>query len=277
MINKQHRRLKEGASWIALIIISLFSVIPFIYVFTIATKVPADAFSKSFKLFYTLNWDNFKQLWVDDKFYLYFINSMIITAASMLISVPLATLGAYGLIRHDSKFSNGLLNSMLALRMFPPMLLVIPYFLLAMALKLTDTYIILILIIVAFNQPFSVWLMRGFLITLPKELDEAARIDGCGMIKTVTKVILPLAMPGITTASIFTFLLSYNEYLFALVLTGKKTMTLTVAVGKYAAEELVYWCTNAAGVVSMIVPICIIMIILQKWLVKGLTAGAVKG
>ena len=277
MTNKRNAGIKKGASWVILILISLFSVIPFYYVFTIATKAPADAFSTSFKMFYTVIWDNFIQLWIGDKFFLYFINSMIITIASMLISVPLATLGAYGLIRHESKFSNGLLNSMLALRMFPPMLLLIPYFLLAMSLRLTDTYIVLILIIVATNQPFSVWLMRGFLITLPKELDEAARIDGCGMIKTVTKVILPLSMPGIGTASIFTFLLSYNEYLFALVLTGKRTMTLTVAVGKYAAEELVYWCTNAAGVVSMIVPICIIMIVLQKWLVKGLTAGAVKG
>ena len=78
-------------------------------------------------------------------------------------------------------------------------------------------------------------------------------------------------------ASIFTFLLSYNEYLFALVLSGKNTMTLPVAVGKYAAEELVYWCNNAAGVVSIILPICIIMVFLQKWLVKGITAGAVKG
>lgn len=277
MTNTRQKRMKVGISWAFLIIIALFSLIPFIYVFTIATKAPAEAFSKSFKLFYKINWDNFKKLWIDDKFYFYFINTLIITAASMLISVPIATLGAYGLIRHDSKFSNGLLNSMLALRMFPPMLLVIPYFLLAMALKLTDTYIIVILIIVAFNQPFSIWLMRGFLITLPVELEEAARIDGCGMIGTVTRVILPLSMPGITTASIFTFLLSYNEYLFALVLTGKRTMTLTVSVGKYAAEELVYWCQNAAGVVSMIVPICIIMIVLQKWLVKGLTAGAVKG
>lgn len=97
------------------------------------------------------------------------------------------------------------------------------------------------------------------------------------MLTTVTKVILPLCMPGIGTASIFTCLLSYNEYLFALVLSGKKTMTLPVAVGKYAGEELVYWCQNAAAVVSIILPICFVMVFLQKWLVKGLTAGAVKG
>jgi multiple sugar transport system permease protein len=265
------------ASLAGLIGVAAISVIPFYYVFTIASKTPAEAFSASFQVFYKITWDNFRQLWVDDNFLDYFVNSMIVTAASMIVSVPLATLAAYGLIRHESRFSNRLLNSMLALRMFPPMLLLIPYFLLADTLHLTDTYTILVLIIVASNQPFAVWLMRGFLITLPKELDEAARIDGCGLIKTVTHVILPLSMPGIGTAAIFTFLLSYNEYLFALVLTGKKTMTLTVAVGKYAAEELIYWCTNAAGVVSIIAPICVVMVLLQKWLVKGLTAGAVKG
>lgn len=119
--------------------------------------------------------------------------------------------------------------------------------------------------------------MRGFLITIPPELDEAARIDGCNMVQTVTKVILPVAKPGIATASIFTFLLSYNEYLFALILTQKKAMTLPVAIGQYGAEDLSYWTLSAAGVVSIVIPICIVMIFLQKYLVKGMVAGAVKG
>jgi len=245
-------------------------------VFSIATKTPAEAFSTTFSWIWKPTMDNFKQLFVEDNFLFYFKNSMIIAVLSMFVSVPLATLAAYGLIRHNSKLSNRLLNSMLALRIFPPMLLVIPFFLLATALKITDNKYVLMLIIVASNQPFAIWLMRGFIISLPKELDEAAHIDGCSLFKTFYKIILPLSMPGIGTASIFTFLLSYNEYLYALVLTGKKSMTLTVAMGKYAAEELVYWCMNAAGVVAIILPICIIMIFLQKWLVKGLTAGSVK-
>lgn len=264
-------------SYIALAIIALFSVIPFYYVVCIALKNPLDAFSSDFKFFFKPTFENFKQLFEVDNFAFYFKNSLIVTAVCVLISVPMATFAAYGLIRHDSKLSNRLLNSMLGLRMFPAMLLVIPYFMIATTLKLTDTYIILILIIVASNQPFAIWLMRGFLLGIPRELEDAARVDGCNKFTTVTRVILPLSMPGIGTASIFTCLLSYNEYLFALVLTGRKTMTLPVAIGKYAGEELVYWCQNAAGVVSIILPICIVMIFLQKWLVKGLTAGSVKG
>jgi multiple sugar transport system permease protein len=161
--------------------------------------------------------------------------------------------------------------------MFPQMLLAIPYFLLATKWVLADTKIILILIIVAANQPFAIWLMRGFLVGVPKELDEAANIDGCNMVQIVTRIILPVSMPGISTASIFTFLLSYNEYLFALVLTQKKAMTLPIAIGQYGAEDLSYWTLSASGVISIVIPVCLVMIFLQKWLVKGLTAGAVKG
>lgn len=272
------KKQKAGkfTAYVILILIAAVSVLPFYYVFSIATKAPADAFSTTFKWVWEPTLDNFKQLFIEDNFLFYFKNSMIIAVLSMFVSVPLATLAAYGLIRHGSRFSNGLLNSMLALRIFPPMLLVIPFFLLATFLKVTDNKLVLMLIIVASNQPFAIWLMRGFIISLPKELDEAANIDGCNLFQTFYKIILPLSMPGIGTASIFTFLLSYNEYLYALVLTGKKSMTLTVAMGKYAAEELIYWCVNAAGVVAIILPICIIMIFLQKWLVKGLTAGSVK-
>lgn len=275
MLKKKRRT--TVISYILLILISLFSIVPFYYVISIALKNPLDAFSTQYKVFFVPTLENLKQLWVNDNFGQYFQHSLIVTAACVLISVPLATLAAYGLLRHESRFSNRLLNSMLALRMFPAMLLVIPYFLLATQLKMTDTYIVLILIIVASNQPFAIWLMRGFIIGIPKELDDAAKVDGCNMVQVVTRVILPLCMPGIGTASIFTVLLSYNEYLFAQVLTGKRTMTLPVAIGKYAGEELVYWCQNAAGVVSIILPICIVMIFLQKYLVKGLTNGAVKG
>lgn len=275
MLKKKKRTVV--ISYILLILIALFSIVPFYYVISIALKNPVDAFSTQYKVFFVPTLENLKQLWVNDNFGQYFQHSLIVTAACVLLSVPLATLAAYGLLRHESRFSNRLLNSMLALRMFPAMLLVIPYFLLATQLKMTDTYIVLILIIVASNQPFAIWLMRGFIIGIPKELDDAAKVDGCNMVQVVTKVILPLCMPGIGTASIFTVLLSYNEYLFAQVLTGKNTMTLPVAIGKYAGEELVYWCQNAAGVVSIILPICIVMIFLQKYLVRGLTSGAVKG
>ena len=274
---KRKRRAIVIFSYIVLIMIALISIFPIVYAFMIATKQPVDAFSTSFEWIYTPSFDNFYSLWVERGFTEYLKNTAIVTLCCVFISVPTATLGAYGLIRNGGKFATKLLNSTLLLRMFPQMLLAIPYFIIATNLGLADTKTILVLIVVASNQPFALWLMRGFLITIPPELDEAARIDGCNMVQTVTKVILPIAKPGIATASIFTFLLSYNEYLFALILTQKNAMTLPVAIGQYGAEDLSYWTLSAAGVVSIIIPICIIMIFLQKYLVKGMVAGAVKG
>ena len=271
------KRMIVVISYVVLILVALISIFPLVYAVMIATKKPVDAFSMSFKWIYTPIFDNFKTLWIEKGFTKYLYNTVVVTGCCVLISVPTATLGAYGLIRNGGKFATRILNSTLLLRMFPQMLLAIPYFIIATNFGLADTKFILVVIVVASNQPFALWLMRGFLITIPPELDEAARIDGCNMVQTVTKVILPVAKPGIATASIFTFLLSYNEYLFALILTQKKAMTLPVAIVQYGAEDLSYWTLSAAGVVSIVIPICIVMIFLQKYLVKGMVAGAVKG
>jgi multiple sugar transport system permease protein len=275
-MNKR-KKILVGISYAALVLVAILAVFPLLYAFMIGTKKPVDAFSTVFQWIYVPTFENFKTLWVERGFTFYLKNTAIVTVCSVLISVPLATLAAYGLLRRESRLSNSALNFMLGLRMFPQMLLAIPYFLLATKWGLADTKIILILIIVAANQPFAIWLMRGFLVGVPKELDEAANIDGCNMVQIVTRIILPVSMPGISTASIFTFLLSYNEYLFALVLTQKKAMTLPIAIGQYGAEDLSYWTLSASGVISIVIPVCLVMIFLQKWLVKGLTAGAVKG
>jgi multiple sugar transport system permease protein len=134
----------------------------------------------------------------------------------------------------------------------------------------------MILIMVAFNQPFSIWLMRGFFLGVPKELDEAAVIDGCSKIGALIRVILPVVAPGIATTAIFSFLLAYNNFLFPLILTGTGAKTLPVAIAEYGAENIKYWSISAAGVTGVIIPIVIIMIFVQKHFVRGLTSGALK-
>lgn len=260
-----------------LAVFAAVAIFPVIFALLVSLKRPVDAFTPSFTWIFEPTFEYYKTLWIDRGFSEYLINTLIIALTSVVVSVPTATLAAYGLVRHESRFANGVLNSLLALRMFPQMLLAIPYFMIATATGLFDTHLILILIVVASNQPFAIWLMRGFILGIPKELDEAAAIDGCSMIGTVRRVILPLSMPGIATTSIFTFLLAYNEYLFALVLTGRAAKTLPVAIGEYGAEDLTYWALSAAGVVSVILPVILVMVFLQRWLVRGLTAGAVKG
>jgi multiple sugar transport system permease protein len=192
--------------------------------------------------------------------------------------VPIASLAAYGFVRQPGRQVAVfvILLLLLAIRMFPQMLLVIPYFMIAKTLRLQDTRIIMILIMVAFNQPFSIWLMRGFFLGVPKELDEAAVIDGCSRFGALTRVILPVVAPGIATTAIFSFLLAYNNFLFPLILTGTDAKTLPVAIAEYGAENIKYWSISAAGVTGVIIPIVVIMLFVQKHFVRGLTSGALK-
>lgn len=217
------KRMIVVISYVVLILVALISIFPLVYAVMIATKKPVDAFSMSFKWIYTPIFDNFKTLWIEKGFTKYLYNTVVVTGCCVLISVPTATLGAYGLIRNGGKFATRILNSTLLLRMFPQMLLAIPYFIIATNFGLADTKFILVVIVVASNQPFALWLMRGFLITIPPELDEAARIDGCNMVQTVTKVILPVAKPGIATASIFTSCLHIMNNLFCIDFYSKES------------------------------------------------------
>ena len=134
----------------------------------------------------------------------------------------------------------------------------------------------MILIMVATNQPFTIWLMRGFFLDIPPELDEAAMMDGCSKWGAFWRVILPVTKPGLGAAMIFSFLLAYNAFFFPLILTGTSAKPATVAIAEYGAELIQYWSISCAGVSAVMGPIVIFMIVAQKQLVKGLTFGAVK-
>ncbi|UCF96802.1 MAG: carbohydrate ABC transporter permease, partial [Spirochaetaceae bacterium] len=128
----------------------------------------------------------------------------------------------------------------------------------------------------AFNQPFSIWLMRGFVINVPVELDEAAIVDGCSHFGVFRRVIFPLVLPGMATTAIFSFLLAYQDFLFPLILTGSRSKTLPVAIAQYGAESIEYWSLSAAGAIGIATPVIIFMLFVQRYFVEGLTLGAVK-
>lgn len=267
---------KTGLSYFSLILFGAFFLFPLIHVLLISLKSPVDAFAIPSKWLFVPTLEHHRHLWVERGFSRFLLNSLVIATGTVCISVPIATLAAYGLVRHGGKLSSAILFILLSMRMFPHMLLVIPYFLIARQLHLYDSRIVMILVMVAFNQPFAIWLMRGFMLNVPKELDEAAIIDGCRPLTVVSRVIVPVILPGMATTAIFSFLLAYNDYLFALVLTGTRAKTLPVAIGEYGAENILYWSISAAGVSGVIMPVIVIMIFLQKAFVKGLTAGAIK-
>ena len=141
------------------------------------------------------------------------------------------------------------------MRMFPHILLAIPFFVLAQSLGLIDTYPAMILALVAINQPFTIWLMRSFFVDVPLELYEAAAIDGCNAWQVFARVALPVVRPGLWVTALFSLLLAYNEFLFALVLTGPDTKTLPVAIAEYGGEDINYWSLSAAAAVGIMLPI----------------------
>lgn len=256
----------------------VFFLFPVLHTVLISLKYPADAFSLPPKWIFIPTLKYHFHIWFKEPFLKYLMNTLIIAGSTVAISVPIASLAGYGFTRHKitPKFTFAILFGLLAVRMFPRMLLVIPYFLIARTLHLHDTLLIMILIMVAFNQPFSIWLMRGFCLSIPRELNEAAIVDGCSHLGAFFRVIVPALAPGIASTAIFSFLLAYNNYLFPFLLTGTNAKTLPVAIAEYGAEKIEYWSISAAGVTGVIIPIIVLMLFLQKYFVKGLTSGAIK-
>jgi multiple sugar transport system permease protein len=236
-----------------------------------------DAFSFPPTLIFVPTFEFHYQIWVEKQFWRFLINSAIISACTVCISVSIGTMAAYGLSRMRSAASRGVLFGLLVMRMFPHILLAIPFFVLANFLDLINTYTAMVLALTAINQPFTIWLMRSFFADIPGELYEAAAIDGCNAWQVFARVALPVVRPGVWVTALFSLLLSYNEFLFALILTGPDTKTLPVAIAEYGGEDISYWSLSAAAAVGIMLPIVVFMMLLQRHLVRGLSLGAVKG
>lgn len=211
------------------------------------------------------------------EFYRYFLNSVIVTSGTVLISISIGSLAAYGLARYRGLTGVVILVVALGFRALPRMAFVLPYFWLGRATGLHDTLFLLTMTLVAVNQPFTIWMLRSFFMDIPKELEEAAMVDGANRFTAFRRVIMPIMWPGVISTALFTLLLAYNEFLLARVLT-QSNWTLTVAIAQFTGGEDPGHITLAsAAAVSATIPIVLVILFFQKQLIKGLAAGAVKG
>lgn len=263
--------------FVGLCIFTFINLMPLIWAVLTSLKDPKDAFTIPPTIVFEPTLKYHIEVWTENDFVFFLMNSLIISAGTVLISVPAGSLAAYAISRIPRRSAGPILSALFTIRMFPHMLLAIPFFVMGTFLDMIDTYPLLILALVAINQPFTIWLMHGFFLEIPRDLDEAAAIDGCSNWQTFRIIILPLARPGMTVAALFSLLLSYNEFLFALVLTGTDTKTLPVAIASFGGEDISAWSLSAAGAIGIMLPIVVVMLLLQRHLVRGLTAGAVKG
>jgi len=211
------------------------------------------------------------------KFYDYFLNTIIVTVGTVLVSISIGCLAGYALARYAGIISVIVLIAALGFRALPRLAFILPYYWIGSATNLLDTHFLIIMTLVAVNQPFTIWMLRSFFMEIPKDLEESAMVDGANRLTAFVKVIVPIMWPGIISTALFTLLLAYNEFLLARLL-AQTNWTLPVAISRFTGgEDPRHLTLAAASAVSATVPIIMVILFFQKNLVKGLAAGAVKG
>lgn len=276
MRNRKRTALK---TLVFLIVIGalLWTLIPLAWIFLSSFKYEADQFSVPPRWFPgRLTLQNYAKFFGNAEFVRSFLNSIMVTLLSTLIALGLGVPAAYSLARFNWKHSNSIAFVILLARMTPPIVMVLPFFMIARYTNLSNTVIPIVIALSFFSVPFAVWMMRGFFQEISVSIEEAALIDGCTRFQALRKIILPLVLPGISATSILCALISWNEFLFSLVLTGKDTRTLPVLVNMFVSERNIEWGVMSAAAIVIVLPMVIFGMIVQNDLVRGLTMGSNK-
>ncbi len=205
-----------------------------------------------------------------------FINSLIVAGLSTILAVGMGTFTAYGFSRFKIAGRDDLLFFILSTRMLPPIVVAIPMFLMYRTFSLTDTHIGLIILYTAFNLSFAVWLMKGFMDEIPKEYEEAALVDGYTRMQAFFKIVLPEATTGIAATAVFSFIIAWNEYAFALILTNRRAQTAPPFIPSQIGSGVVDWTAIAAGTFLFLLPVAIFTFLLRNHLLRGVTFGAIR-
>lgn len=270
-------QFKKFFLWIPLFFILFIQLFPVALILMTSFKSEHDLLRSGPLSFSKIDFSNYLRVIETDSFLNYLGTSLKIGLGSTALSVILGLLAAFGLSRINHRTGDHLKIGLICARLTPPVALAIPLFLLVKSLGLTDTDSGLILAHTTLNLPFAVWLMLPFFSQLPKSYDEAARIDGCSLFDTFWRIILPLSLPGILVTTLFCFLMSWNDFLFSLVLAGSKTKTAPLAINAYMTGFGPEWGPMTASSVLILIPVFILSLSLQKHLIGGLNAGGVKG
>lgn len=220
--------------------------------------------------------DHYRELIQRTSFAGNLLNSLVIACGAALLGLAVSIPAAYAFSRFRFRGRRVLMTGFLTVNMFPIVLLIIPLFLMMRSLGLLDTFLGVILGHSTFAIPFAIWMLTSYFATVPVELDEAATIDGATRLEAIRHVILPLVMPGVVTAGIYIFITSWNEYLFAMMLSGQSVRTVTVALQLFIGEFTIQWGLLTAGGTLIAIPVTVLFLLVQRRLVGGLTAGAVK-
>lgn len=273
--------MKALAKYTAAFLALSFALAPIYWLVTISLKREIDQFASP-PLWFTFSptLRHYSAIFAHDAFGRYFLNSVIVSTGSTLIALLLGLPAAYGLVRFPwpRDWSRGISFWILSNRMLPPIVTIIPLFLMLRQIHLLNSLAGLVLVDVAMNLPFVVWMMRGFIEELPREIEEAAMLDGESRMGVLLRVVLPLVRPGLAATAVFCLIVAWNEFLFALILSQTESaMTLPVGIAAHVTQYEIQWgAMSAAGVVAML-PVLIFAAAAQRYFVRGMSLGAVKG
>jgi multiple sugar transport system permease protein len=269
--------LLNSLHYFMLVTLAILCVAPIVVIFATSLRQQVDIFADPLNFLFTPTLENYRAVLEEDKFDRYLMNSLFVGLVSTVITLLLGCMAAYGLARFRFQGRTTVAYTTLLLRTVPLAVLAIPVFMIWNQWHLVNSLWGLVLLYVAVNLPFTIWLLYGFVLQVPAELEEAAAIDGCGPVRVFTKVLLPLMAPGLAAASIFTFRIAWNEFILALVLTDRGTRTLPVAASLYITDMGVDWGRVMAMGSLIAIPPLIFTFVAARQIITGLTAGAVKG
>lgn len=257
---------------------TMFVLVPVFWMISTSLKAEDEVFRSPPQWVPTnLTFEAFVRIWTDYPMLQYIGNSMLVVIVATLISLIFSTLAGFGASRFKFPGKGAFLVFLLMTQMFPSIMLLIPFYKILSSYDLINTYTGLVLTYISFTIPFCSWMMMGYFNTIPKELDQAAAIDGCSRFRTFWQIILPLTIPGIASTAIYAFIIGWNEYMFALTLMSDENLkTLPVGIGQMIGMYRILWNDLMAASLISSVPLIIIFLFLQKYLINGLTAGAVK-
>ena len=270
------RRRLWSAVQIALICLFIaVMLVPIAWIALAAFKRHVDVYQ--LKLLFAPTLENFARVFdppydLGEKLF----NSTVVATFTVLLAIPLATAAAYAFSRFELRGRTALLVLILATQFVPAVVIVLPFFVMFRDLGLLDTLQGLVLVNTAIVMPFAIWMIKGFIDGIPIDTEEAALVDGSSRMQVIRNVVLPMAAPGLVTASIFCFIVAWNEFLFALILTNRDAVTLPVGLALFKAEEGDLWNLLAAAGIIIMVPMFVLALIIRKHFVQGMTMGAVR-
>ena len=275
------KKIQKHKHLISAYIVSFFAIaftlLPVTWLFMLSIKSKGETFTKPPKWIFDPTIKNYTKLWDNDLFKDTFFNSIFITLISIVLSVTIALFAAYALKRYQIKFKTAFMQWLLLAYMLPEFLFVLPMFAIYQTIGIYDTYLGMAIIYQVHVLPFSIWMLRSFLEEIPKEIDDAAIIDGCSPLQAIYKIYLPLIIPGIVATAILNGIWVWNELAIALSLTFFDAQPITVGVASFRGYASIDWGGMTGSAIVSMIPMILFAAFAQKHIVKGLTLGSVKG